>query len=468
MYLDKSSSVKTNKGSELLLLAIIGLYFYLFMAMGIFNIGNYDDAVPPYFFVTELNYRNLSVLLIICSYFTLPQFGATRHLLKNKNTFPAICVFFILLINGIIQGNDRRIIFNEVVLIIHFVVGILLFFFLLKSQLFRLFLTFFVTASVVIGHQILSVQASISSKIIGSDRVFDSLANSYASLTFVLISYLIIINFYGKLNPFSVFLKIITVFDVFLVLYDAAIATTTRSSLLAVLISLTVTTLTLLVFSYSCKRKQFENRPLKLSSIMIVACFIVGILTTLSIVYSEWLTDDIFSNISELNIYKRFTGVQVNEYDVFDTGEERIRELGSFFDHLNRNPATTYLTGNGIGSQFFNGRYMADHPHVAIFTFLLRGGILLFTYIVYLLYLKIPWSYIKYSFLVPLRRSKAYYEHINFNKRSAMLTIFPGVLCWSIFLLLSGGISNTFFLGIGFLYGSFLYVQSQGIEELLS
>jgi len=79
--------------------------------------------------------------------------------------------------------------------------------------------------------------------------------------------------------------------------------------------------------------------------------------------------------------------------------------------------------------------------HIGIFTFLLKGGLVLFSFFAYIFYVKFPWLYVK-----------------------ALLTVLPGVFAWSISILMEGRTTPIFTIALGFGLAAYYHFKKYGLR----
>ena len=129
--------------------------------------------------------------------------------------------------------------------------------------------------------------------------------------------------------------------------------------------------------------------------------------------------------------------------------EEAIGGIQSFQDEIE------FLFGKGLGSTFFSVLgYEINAFHIGVLTFLLKGGLIMFSFVVFIVYIKLPQLFVK-SLLNP--------HAFNPLRRTALLVVLPGVFGWAVLLLISGGYSMFNSLGIGFAFGAYLHIKKYGL-----
>ena len=120
-----------------------------------------------------------------------------------------------------------------------------------------------------------------------------------------------------------------------------------------------------------------------------------------------------------------------------------------------------FLAGKGLGATFINPIRRGwnvdleiNWLHIGPLTFLLKGGLPLFLVVIFFFYIKIPYLYCK-ALLNPYAFDP--------KERTALLTVLPGVLGWSIWLLTSGGYDTLNFFGLGFGFGAYSHIRKHGL-----
>jgi hypothetical protein len=135
----------------------------------------------------------------------------------------------------------------------------------------------------------------------------------------------------------------------------------------------------------------------------------------------------------------------------------RIIEALELFNIFNKDEIL-YFTGGGLGYSFYTPLgYEALAVHIGILTFLMKGGIFLFLTMAFIFYVRIPWLYFKGLLLPSL---------IDNKEKTAIITVIPGLIAYSILLLTSGGYCIQASLGLGIAYGAFQHIKQNGTEHL--
>jgi hypothetical protein len=135
----------------------------------------------------------------------------------------------------------------------------------------------------------------------------------------------------------------------------------------------------------------------------------------------------------------------------------RLLELSAALSQLNE---FQLVIGGGIGYSFDSILgYQTNLLHIGIFTFLLKGGILLFSIVVVFLYIRLPMLFLA-AWLKPLSFDP--------KVRTAILVVLPGIFAWIFLLTISGGYNQYNFLGVGFGFGTFLHICDYGLNKFLS
>lgn len=134
----------------------------------------------------------------------------------------------------------------------------------------------------------------------------------------------------------------------------------------------------------------------------------------------------------------------------------RLLELTTALSQLNE---LQLIIGGGIGYSFESILgYRTNLLHIGIFTFLLKGGIILLTMVVVFLYIRLPLLFLA-AWLKPLS--------VDQKVRTATLVVLPGIFSWILLLTISGGYNQYNFLGVGFGFGAFLHICDHGLDKFL-
>jgi ABC-type Na+ efflux pump permease subunit len=97
---------------------------------------------------------------------------------------------------------------------------------------------------------------------------------------------------------------------------------------------------------------------------------------------------------------------------------------------------------------------MTNHFHIGIFNFLLQGGLILFSLVSYFLFVYFPYLFIKAA-LKPMSFDP--------KKRTALLSVLPGLFAWTVVFLTTGHAYPQFYIGLGFGIGAYLQIKKYGL-----
>lgn len=128
-------------------------------------------------------------------------------------------------------------------------------------------------------------------------------------------------------------------------------------------------------------------------------------------------------------------------------------------DALSQMNPLQWIIGGGLGYAFDTVLGYKIHAlHIGIFTFFLKGGIILFLIVAGFLYIRLPLMFLT-AWLRPLSMDQ--------KTRTAILIILPGLFGWISLLSISGGYSQYNFMGVGFGLGAFLHIKEEGLRRFL-
>ena len=274
-FTQETNNSNPKKKSTIIQIFVLLLFFCLFVATGISNIGTFQGQ-QTYFFVSIINYRNLSLAVIFLTAIVFDnQF--IRKFFSNKNHYKFILVFCYLLILGIFSQNDIKFIVLEISMFLHFYAGIFTFRCLVKSSNFKFNLIIFTTLVVFLSHLILTSRASIAigDNLLSEERFFDTSSNFYVSFGYVLLSYNLMIALYSRLDFLGVLSRLLAFYSAYIVLYDSLLINMTRSSSINNFVSLFLSLISILLFKYSEKQKKITRKKLKSKHLIIVVFSII-------------------------------------------------------------------------------------------------------------------------------------------------------------------------------------------------
>ena len=168
----------------------------------------------------------------------------------------------------------------------------------------------------------------------------------------------------------------------------------------------------------------------------------------LSFVFFEF-ADFIIDFIQNSLIYQRAFGGAA-EYST----NSRIEEVTVFLRDLND---FEWLLGKGLGGDFKSPIFPDGNIwflHIGIFTTWLKGGILLFSFFIFTFYIKFPILFFQ-AVLIP--------KKFKSGKRTALLTILPGVFGYVVLMSTTGGFQFEHVIPLGFMFGAYLHIRNYGL-----
>jgi hypothetical protein len=216
-----------------------------------------------------------------------------------------------------------------------------------------------------------------------------------------------------------------------------------RTILLSILV---LVVLSLMVLSYKASNGFLNNSSSVFSSrnfkILLMALFILVVF----IFFNDFNTAEVFQDTL---LYKRFYQTESGDR----SSELRIEEVISGIQSLQD---IEFLVGRGIGANYWTPvrSEMTNHFHIGIFNFLLKGGLILFSVVSYFLFVYFPYLFIK-----------AASEPKSFDpkKRTALLSVLPGLFAWIIVFLTTGHAYPQFYIGLGFGIAAYLHIKKYGL-----
>jgi hypothetical protein len=219
--------------------------------------------------------------------------------------------------------------------------------------------------------------------------------------------------------------------------------------------SVTLSVLTVVIFSAFGLSYPISNGALTTKSSLkqpkrlIYLLFLIGIFLVVAVFFInfEQLFADLFQNT--LIFERLFNPDQSTQRSSELRIEEAIGGLQVFQDE------TEFLFGKGLGATFFSVLgYEVYSFHIGILNFLLKGGLIMFGFVVFILYVKLPQLFFK-SLLYP--------RTFNPLQRTALLTVLPGIFGWAFILLSGGGWFPFMSLGLGFAFGAYSHIRKHGL-----
>lgn len=368
-----------------------------------------------------------------------------RQLLLSKTgLIYGLVVFYLTLIGCGVFGNSFLWVKADLSVFLWPIGGFALFRILAKTyrpklQLASLLIVLTVYVFTAVTQQALLLTITSAGQ---AERVIDWSVWNYASLLLVITG----ISF-GLLCRQSRLLTILTFGSVIVQLYTLGFLGATRSSTLSVIAVLIFSSFGLSnrISDGVLQANLSVQRTKKIIYFLSTVCFIVLI----AFIFTD-LTRWLSSQTNDVLILERFFSPdQLTRQSSNLRIEEAINGLSSLSD-------IELIFGGGLGGSFKSVLgYEINAFHIGILTFILKGGFVLFGFVSFFLYINLPIVFIK-SLLKP--------DHFTPLKRSALLTVLPGIFGMAILLLISGGYSSFSALGVGFAYGTYLQIKNDGLR----
>jgi len=369
-----------------------------------------------------------------------------RLLLGKTGIFYVAVVIFYTLMGWRIFGNDISWIRMDLLTFLWPIGGLALFRIIVQSYRPKVQLMALIAVPTLYIYYAISLQAermNVLSTAGLTARITDNSAYHYSALLLPLTGIAL-----GVLCRQGWLLRILILGLVAIHLYSLGFIGATRSIVLCIL---TVLVFSSFGLSYTISEgvltsKSSLRKPKQFTYLLlIVSIFILSI--TVFIEFQQMFISFFQNSL----IFDRFFDSQ--NYNSQRNYELRIEEaidgIKYFQDILE------IVFGKGLGSTFPSILgYEINAFHIGVLTFLLKGGIIMFSCVVFTLYIKLPLLFIK-SVVKPHR--------LDYLKRTALLTVLPGVFGWAVLLLLSGGYSPFNFLGVGFAFGTYSHIRKHGL-----
>jgi len=239
---------------------------------------------------------------------------------------------------------------------------------------------------------------------------------------------------------------------VFLEFYFGGFIAASRGAFLSLLVILIFSGFSLLLYRLCSKTMVLKPQPSMSLSLLkfILISFTIFIFT---VIMFDIINIDLIQLFQSSLLYERaFTD------ESSSSNKERIEEASFVIGNLQD---LDFLAGKGLGATFINPIRRGwnldmeiNWLHIGPLTFLLKGGLPLFFLVIFFFYIKIPYLY-----------SKALLNPYAFDSKkcTALLTVLPGVLGWSIWLLTSGGYFSAHYFGLGFAFGAYSHIRKNGL-----
>lgn len=216
-----------------------------------------------------------------------------------------------------------------------------------------------------------------------------------------------------------------------------------RTILLSILV---LVVLSLMILSYKASNGVLNNSSSILNSRNFKMLLIALLILVIFIFFNDFNIAEIFEDTL---LYERFYQIQSGDR----SSELRIEEVISGIQSLQD---IEFLVGRGIGANYWTPvrNEMTNHFHIGIFNFLLKGGLILFSLVSYFLFVYFPYLFIKAA-LKPMSFDP--------KKRTALLSVLPGLFAWTVVFLTTGHDYPQFYIGLGFGIGAYLQIKKYGL-----
>jgi hypothetical protein len=216
----------------------------------------------------------------------------------------------------------------------------------------------------------------------------------------------------------------------------------------------------IMMFAIIINSFEFKNGYLSRVSSLFRFSHSRKIITWLSIAIGVILLIELFLQISTSFQENNILVLQrLQESSQGDTSIRlRIDEMLSAISSLDN--FNELLFGKGMGVTYYSPAqistgYDAFWCHISPFTYLLRGGIILFAIFIYLFYIKFP-----------LMLCQAFFRpwSLSDGKRTAILIVLPGILGWSLLALSEGRLTPFYSLQWGFALAAYIHIKRYGVN----
>lgn len=416
-------------------LSLAAILYYPFQK----TIRNID--ISP-FAITTLIWRDTASIVMI--YFALLYDKHFKRLLIGKTgILYGLFILFYLFI-GFINSNSLGPLILDLESCIALVAGIAMFVLLTKSYRPKLQLIAIIAITnlfVCYGIYIIAIQKGI---VLGSD--IDRAKNTNISQYIHMAVFLFSIGFavFGRQNLLWKLL-ILGLFGANILFVGIWAATRTQ----------TLEILTILVFSGLGLCYKISNGFLitQLSSLQIKRLFPLLIFLGGTLAFFLFLdfVSPILDFLTNTYAYKRFFNPDASTQSSTDIRIEEIKVLLRSLKDLE------WLLGRGIGGTFSSPVFTEFDVwflHIGIFTTLLKGGIILFSFFVFTFYIMFPILFTR-ALLLP--------NSFDTGKRTAILTVMPGIFAYIVQISATGGFAYPHIFPLGFLFGAYLYIRKYGL-----
>jgi hypothetical protein len=373
----------------------------------------------------------------------------SRKLLLGKvSILYGLALLIYTLMGWILWNNDTRFIIRDLSGFLAVYAGFALFRLLVKSYYPKIQLVFLIfLCSLVIYLNLYSEAIRLKLSTVGLERRVGEFTGSAQYNAFLdLVSSFAIGVLCRAGWAWNIIVWGLIVFRTYSMLFLNARRSATISIILLVLLSV-------LVLSYKSFNGILSNSSSIFSIQRIRLTFIFTGILLLFLTFSEFNLGKLFGNTfveerlfnptasAKLSTELRFVEVSYGIESMQDIDWIFGRGMGASFVQ----PALITGSNNSLGNTF----------HIGIFSFLIKGGLILFLPCLYMIFFKIP-----LLFYTALIKPNAFDP----KKRTALLSILPGVISWSVSLLTVGHLLAILCLPIGFAFAVYLHVEKNGLR----
>jgi len=434
--------------------AIATLIFYISLPLVYLNFFEYiwfGKVEAPIKFIISLPAWGL-VLSLVSAFLIEKEF---RNLLLGKIGILSGAALFLYSLIGWISGNQIDWMYKDWLLFIYLLDGIAMFFLLSKSYFPKFQLTAYVfflayliyetfqeSIKAALAEGIINTNASIGMDTRVSGGTMIIIAGSLI-VTGISIVILCRLRWFWVIPPLGL---------VSLEFYFGGFIGATRGAFLGILVVFICSGFSLLLYRLCSKTMVLKPQPSMSLSLLkfLLISFTIFIFT---VIMFDIINFDLIQLFQSSLLYERaFTD------ESSGSNNERIEEASFVIGNLQD---LDFLFGKGLGATFINPIRKGwnvdleiNWLHIGPLTFLLKGGLPLFFLVIFFFYIKLPYLY-----------SKALLNPYAFDskKRTALLTVLPGVLGWSIWLLTGGSYDAANFFGLGFAFGAYSHIRKHGL-----
>ena len=292
-----------------------------------------------------------------------------------------------------------------------------------------------------------SIADNMWDKIGEETRVYDLGGGKYSALIFIITA--ILLNLFRKRDRFLYFLVWLLVC---LNAYTLLFVGSSRSGAIVLFF--------VIFFSFLGADDKIVKRIMTnkffFSKKWLIRLIFIGIIVTSSLILYPNFYENLASSINKLYVFQRLfnpdDSSNLSSFMRILDAEEAIKQVVD-------DSIVSIFLGLGLGAKYWSSTGgMVNAVHIGVLTFFLKGGLILFSFIFYNLYIKFP-----KLFFLSLIKSKT----LDPLKRNALLIVLPGVFGWSTLLMISGGIQPLTLMGLGIAFGVYLEIKKNGLSLFL-